>query len=87
MLRNYLQIALRTLHKNPVFSFINITGLMIGLVSSILIGLWVVDELSWDNFNINKERLYRVYLNGKDDDGITTQMAIPLPLWEEFKTK
>ena len=59
---------------------------MIGLVSSILIGLWVVDELSWDNFHINKERLYRVYLNGQDDDGITTQMAIPLPLWEEFKT-
>ena len=86
MLRNYLNIALRTLHKNPVFSIINITGLTIGLVASILIGLWVVDELSWDNFHINKERLYRVYLNGKNDDGIFTQMAIPLPLWEELKT-
>ena len=59
---------------------------MIGLVSSILIGLWVADELSWDNFHINKDRLYRVYLNGKDDNGVFTQMAIPLPLWEEFKT-
>ena len=86
MLRNYLNIALRTLHKNLVFSIINITGLTIGLVASILIGLWVVDELSWDNFHINKERLYRVYLNGKNDDGIFTQMAIPLPLWEELKT-
>jgi hypothetical protein len=86
MLRSYLNIALRSLHKNPVFSTINITGLTIGLVASILIGLWVADELSWDNFHVNKERLYRVYLNGKNDTGIFTQMAIPLPLWEEFKT-
>lgn len=86
MLQNYLKIALRTLHKNPVFSIINVTGLMIGLVSSILIGLWVADELSWDNFHVNKERLHRVYLNGKNDEGMYTQMAIPLPLWEEFKT-
>jgi putative ABC transport system permease protein len=87
MIQNYLKIALRTFYKNPVFSIINVTGLMIGLVSSILIGLWVADELSWDNFNINKERLYRVYLNGKDDAGVFTQMAIPLPLWEEFKNE
>jgi putative ABC transport system permease protein len=86
MIKNYLKIAIRTFHKNPVFSIINVTGLMIGLVSSILIGLWVADELSWDNFHINKERLYRVYLNGKDDEGMFSQMAIPLPLWEEFKT-
>jgi putative ABC transport system permease protein len=86
MIQNYLKIALRTFNKNPVFSIINVTGLMIGLVSSILIGLWVADELSWDYFHMNKERLYRVYLNGKDDKGVFTQMAIPLPLWEEFKT-
>ena len=70
MIKNYLKIALRTLHKNPVFSIINVTGLMIGLVSSILIGLWVADELSWDNFHENKERLHRVYLNGKNDQGV-----------------
>lgn len=85
MFRNYLKIAIRNLYKSPVFSFINITGLIIGLVCSMFIGLWVADELSWDNFHGKKNRLYRVYLNGKGDDGIFTQMAICLPLWEEFK--
>ncbi len=85
MFQNYLKIAVRNLYKNPVFSFINITGLAIGLVCSMLIGLWVTDELSWNNFHEKKDRLYRVYLNGEGDEGIFTQMAVCLPLWEELK--
>jgi putative ABC transport system permease protein len=86
MLQNYFKIALRSLLKSGVYSFINIAGLSIGLTCSILILLWVNHELSWDDFHEKKDKLYRVYLNGLGDNGIQTQRAIPLPLWDEFKT-
>lgn len=86
MLQSYLKITLRNLQKNGVYSFINIAGLSIGLVCSILILLWVNHELSWDNFHENRDRIYRVYVNGQGDSEIFTQQAIPLPLWENFKT-
>lgn len=87
MLRNYLMITLRSLMKNGVYSFINISGLTVGIACSILILLWVSDELSWDGFHEKKSRIHRVYLNGVGDNNVMyTQMAIPLPLWEELKT-
>jgi putative ABC transport system permease protein len=86
MLKNYFKIALRSLLKSGVYSFINIAGLSIGLACSILILLWVSHELFWDNFHTKKDKLYSVYLNRLGDNGIQTQRAIPLPLWDEFKT-
>jgi putative ABC transport system permease protein len=86
MLRNYFIITLRSLMKNGVYSFINIAGLTIGLGCSILILLWVNDELSFDNFHEKRGQLYRVYAQGiGDNDKIYTQQAVPLPLWESFK--
>jgi putative ABC transport system permease protein len=46
MLQNYLKIALRNLVKNKVYSFINIAGLAVGMAVAMLIGLWMIDELS-----------------------------------------
>ncbi len=86
MLRNYLKIATRSLFKNPVYSFINIAGLAIGLAASLLISLWVIDELSFDHFHKNKDRLYQVYLNMQGDNGIGSQRATPLPILEKLKT-
>jgi putative ABC transport system permease protein len=60
MYKNYLKIAWRNLLKNKAFSFINILGLAIGLSGFILITLYVVDELSFDRFNTNADRIYRV---------------------------
>jgi putative ABC transport system permease protein len=86
MLRNYFIITLRSLLKNGVYSFINIAGLTVGIACSILILLWVSDELSWDNFHEKKDRLHRVYVSGMGDNNtMYTQMAVCLPLWEEFK--
>jgi putative ABC transport system permease protein len=71
MFKNYFKIAWRNLWKNKVFSFINIAGLGIGLACSILIMLWVTDELSYDRFHKFSEEMYRVvvyllYENGED---------------------
>src|SRR5436190_19003745 len=60
MLRNYLKIAIRSLWKNKTFSFINIAGLAIGLSCFLLIALYVLDELSFDKYNANADRTYRI---------------------------
>jgi len=60
MIRNYFKIAFRNLWKNKGFTAINITGLAIGLSCFILIALYVVDELSYDRYNVNADRIYRV---------------------------
>ena len=70
MLKNYFKIARRNLLKNKTFSLINIIGLAIGLSCFILISLFVLDELSYDKFNANAKRIYRVnsdlLFNGSD---------------------
>ncbi len=60
MLKNYLLIAWRNLKTNKVFSFINISGLAIGLATCLLILLYVKDELSFDRYNEKADRIYRV---------------------------
>jgi len=60
MLKNYLIIAWRNLKSNKAFSFINISGLAIGLATCLLILLYVVDELSYDRYNEKADRIYRV---------------------------
>jgi putative ABC transport system permease protein len=60
MLRNYLKIAWRNLVKNKAYSVINITGLAIGLACFLLIALYVMDELSYDKFYPNADRIYRI---------------------------
>lgn len=59
MFRNYLQIALRTLVKNKTYSFINIAGLTVSLAASIMLMLWVWDELSYDTFNTKLNQIYK----------------------------
>jgi putative ABC transport system permease protein len=60
MILNYIKTAYRSLLKNKGFTTINILGLSLGLVSCLLIILYVVDELSYDRYNVNANRIYRV---------------------------
>ncbi len=60
MIKNYLIVAWRNLQKNKIYSFINIIGLAIGLASFLLITLYIMDELSYDKFNTNADRIYRI---------------------------
>ena len=60
MFKNYFKIAFRNLWRNKGFSAINIFGLALGLSICLLITLFVIDELSYDEFNIKADRIYRV---------------------------
>ncbi|MBL7742348.1 MAG: ABC transporter permease [Chitinophagaceae bacterium] len=61
MIRNYLKIALRNLSRNKGFSFINISGLAIGMAAAILILLWIQSEISYDQFHEKRERIYEAW--------------------------
>ena len=60
MLKNYFKVALRNLWKSKGFTAINIIGLAAGLGVCLLIVLYVLDELSYDRYNVNAERIYRI---------------------------
>jgi len=60
MIKNYLKIISRNIRKHKGYSFINITGLAIGMACCLLISIWVLDELSYDKFHEKARRLYRV---------------------------
>lgn len=60
MIKNYFKTAWRNLHKSKVYSFINITGLAIGLASCMLIILYTRDEVSFDRFHDNAGNIYRI---------------------------
>lgn len=60
MIRNYFKIAWRSLLKDKQFTLLNVLGLSAGLTCSLLIFLWVSDELSYDRFFADDERLYRL---------------------------
>jgi putative ABC transport system permease protein len=65
MLKNYFKIAFRNLWKNKGYSAINIFGLAIGIATCLLISLYVMDELSYDKYNKNADRIYRINANIK----------------------
>lgn len=67
MFKNYLKIALRTLNRNKSNAFINVIGLAIGIACSVLILLFVRDELSYDDFHEKGDRIFRIA--GEYDQG------------------
>lgn len=91
MWRNYFLISFRNIGKYKLHAFINITGLSIGIALSILIFLFIIDELSFDQFHSNKEYLYRVEIKrytyreeksifDSDQDGMWQIAWMPTPL-------
>ncbi len=60
MLQNYFKTAFRNLLRNKFYTLINIIGLAIGLATCFLIILYVLDELSYDKYNVNAKKIYRV---------------------------
>lgn len=80
MIKNYLKVALRNLLKNRVYSLINISGLAIGMTATILIALWIYDEISYNNYFEAKETIAQVFHSESNSNGTDTGPAVPRPL-------
>lgn len=87
MLKNYLKIAWRNLVRSKGYSVINIGGLAVGMAVAILIGLWIYDELAYDKFHKNYERIAQVMQQQTFNGYRSTGEAIPMPLVTELKNK
>ncbi|MEP6596486.1 MAG: ABC transporter permease, partial [Ginsengibacter sp.] len=72
MIKNYFKIAFRNLMKYKFISFINIFGLTIGLTCCLLILTYILNEISYDKFNKNADRTYRVTRTFNNEDGIVS---------------
>lgn len=77
MLKNYIQVALRNLLKNKVYTIINLLGLGVGIASCLLIVLFVTDQFSYDNQHSNGDRIYKIALERKYPNHITNYAIIP----------
>ena len=86
MLKNYLKIAARNLFHNKTYSFINIGGLALGLAVSMLIGLWIHDEKSFNTNFENYDRIAQVLMNKTNNGETRTRYIQPYPLAEELRT-
>jgi len=75
MIKNFFLIAFRNLFKHKIFSFINIFGLAIGIAASLLIFQYVRFELSYDRFEANSDRIYRIQLDRYNQGKLSTQWA------------
>jgi putative ABC transport system permease protein len=85
MLQNYLTIALRSLLRNKAYSLINIFGLAVGLAVCALITLYVADELSFDRFHANADRIYRVDSEVKFQTIQASIASAPAPMGAAMK--
>jgi putative ABC transport system permease protein len=77
MVKNYITVALRNLSRYKSYTIINVMGLAIGLACSILIMLYVYNEKSFDRFNVNSDRIYRIYVNGKIGNNVLDYPTCP----------
>ena len=85
MIRNYLKQTWRSLVKNKTYSFLNIIGLAVGLTCFSLIALWVNDELSYDKFNTNYDRIVRLTGIEKREAGISESAVSSAPMAKALK--
>ena len=89
MLRNYLKIAWRNIARNKVFSFINVTGLSMGVAACLLIALYIFHETSYDKYVPNAENIYRLHesaiIDGKEENQAFMSANMARTLESEFE--
>jgi ABC-type antimicrobial peptide transport system permease subunit len=85
MYRSYLKIGWRNLLRNKGYAAINIGGLALGMSVALLIGLWIYDELSFNKYHKNYDRIARVLFHGSDKGSSWTSDWTPIPLGPELK--
>ena len=85
MLQTYFKTAWRNIIRNKVYSVLNIAGLATGMAVALLIGLWVVDQLSYDHFLPGYQQAYQVKYNYNNNGEIRTQIEVCIPLGDALK--
>ncbi len=87
MIKNYFKIAWRNLVKSKGYSAINIGGLAVGMAVAMMIGLWVYDELSFDKYHKNYDRIAQVMQHANFNGKVETQVANPALMGPELRAK
>lgn len=87
MYKSYLKIAWRNLLRTKGYSFINISGLAIGMTVALLIGLWVLDELSFNTYFKHRDRLAQVMVNQTYEGVIYTGTTVQVPLGDALRSQ
>ena len=85
MITSYLKQTWRSIIKNKTYSLLNIVGLSVGLSCFTLIALWVNDELSYDKFNVNYDRIVRLTGIEKRETGISESAVSSAPMAKALK--
>lgn len=81
MFKNLLNHSLRALNRQKTYVFLNIIGLSVGTACSLMIALFLINELSYDRFHANKHRIYRVILDGKIGEQEIKAAYTCSPIW------
>lgn len=87
MFRNYLKIAWRNLIKNKGYTLINIGGLALGITVVILIGLWIHDEITFNQNHDNYETIAHVKMHKTANGKTRTRTVMPYPIGNELRDK
>ena len=89
MLKSYVTIAWRHLRKNKGYTFINIAGLATGMAITLLIGLWITDELSFNHYHTNHSRIAQAmiiqYAPGEVYNGATVATPMAQALRDRYR--
>jgi putative ABC transport system permease protein len=82
---NYVRVALRKIRRQKGYSAITIAGLAVGLACSVLMMLWVKDELSFDRFHADRDAIYRLVTETKSENAVTLDARAPTPTGPAIK--
>jgi len=84
---NSIKVSLRKMHRQKWYSLINVSGLAVGMACSILILLWVRNEVSYDRFHAHTKDIYRLVMDDHRADGVSTRPWLPFPLGPALKNE
>jgi putative ABC transport system permease protein len=87
MFKSHLRSALRNLRKNKISSFINISGLAVGMAVALLIGLWIVDELSFNKYHEHYDRIAKLQQNQTYNGTKLTNNDMPFPVGKALQER
>jgi len=87
MLKNLLKVAIRNIGKDRIYSLLNILGLTLGITCSLFLLLYLLNELSYDRFHTEKNRIYRVVTHFTETDNQFTWPSSQIPLAQELEEK